>query len=201
MAIALAVQAALGIWRRRRLTTTHDEYWHLPVGLLNLRTGRFHFDNFNPPLCRMVAALPVALTSARTGRTDADHDPQGWGDVFVAENRPHYAAWFFLGRAMIVLISVLGGLMLAIWARELFGDRAGVWPLCCGRSSRTCRPRIARDDRHGRRRLLCLYALCAWNSPAPDWRGGVLFGGLLGLAQLAKFTCLFLYPVSLRSLC
>jgi hypothetical protein len=45
VAAVLAIQAALGISAAARLTATHDEYWHLPVGLLNLKTGRFHFDN------------------------------------------------------------------------------------------------------------------------------------------------------------
>ncbi|HUE16996.1 MAG TPA: hypothetical protein VMR25_22655, partial [Planctomycetaceae bacterium] len=70
VAAVLAIHAALGISAACRLTTTHDEYWHLPVGLLNLKTGRFHFDNLNPPLCRMTAALPLLFTSAQTGPVD-----------------------------------------------------------------------------------------------------------------------------------
>ena len=45
--------------------------------------------------------------------------------MFIAENREHYQRWFTLGRSMIVLLSVLGGLALCS-GRELFGDRAGV---------------------------------------------------------------------------
>ncbi len=58
----LSIQAALGISAAAQLTPTHDEYWHLPIGLLNLKTGRFDFDDLNPPLCRMLAALPLTLT-------------------------------------------------------------------------------------------------------------------------------------------
>src|SRR5580704_7317675 len=83
VALLLAIHAAFGITAAGQLTATHDEYWHLPIGLLNLKTGRFDFDDLNPPLCRMLAALPLTLTSARTGDPVAQHDPQGWGDVFI----------------------------------------------------------------------------------------------------------------------
>ncbi|HEV3302643.1 MAG TPA: hypothetical protein VG055_23510, partial [Planctomycetaceae bacterium] len=125
VAAALAIHAALGITAAGRLTPTHDEYWHLPVGLLNLKQGRFDFDNLNPPLCRMTAALPLAFSSAQTGPTDVNRDAMGWGDNFLAANSAHYCAWFLVGRSVIVLISVLGGLATAIWARELFGDATG----------------------------------------------------------------------------
>src|ERR1700679_3598279 len=125
VALLLTIHAVLGITAAARLTATHDEYWHLPVGLLNLKTGRFDFDNLNPPLCRMAAALPLLLTSAQTGPVNVQHDAMGWGDVFIAANGQHYGTWFFLGRTMIVLISVLGGLVTALWARELSGDAAG----------------------------------------------------------------------------
>src|SRR5580704_1001779 len=85
VAVLLAIQAIFGITAAGQLTATHDEYWHLPIGLLNLKTGRFDFDDLNPPLCRVLAALPLTLTSARTGAADAHHDPQGWGDIFIDE--------------------------------------------------------------------------------------------------------------------
>ena len=49
VAALLAVQAALGIAAAGQLTPTHDEYWHLPIGLLNLKTGRFDFDDLIRP--------------------------------------------------------------------------------------------------------------------------------------------------------
>src|SRR6516162_592713 len=101
VSLLLGIHAALGITAAGQLTATHDEYWHLPIGLLNLKTGRFDFDDLNPPLCRVLAALPLTATSARTGASDGHHDPQGWGDVFIDENRDHYQRWFALGRSMI----------------------------------------------------------------------------------------------------
>jgi hypothetical protein len=195
----LAIHAALGISAASQLTATHDEYWHLPIGLLNLKTRRFDFDDLNPPLCRVLAALPLTLTSARTGAWDAHHDPQGWGDLFIAENPERYQHWFTLSRSMIVLLSVAGGLILAIWARNLFGDGAGLLAALLW----TFEPNliahgsvVTTDMGAAAFFVFTLYAVWRF-AQQPNWRRALVFGGLLGLAQLAKFTSLVLYPISI----
>jgi hypothetical protein len=199
VAAVLAIHAALGISAACRLTTTHDEYWHLPVGLLNLKTGRFHFDNLNPPLCRMTAALPLLFTSAQTGPVDADRDWLGRGDAFVAANGPRYGAWFLLGRTMIALISILGGLVTAIWARELFGDAAGCLAACLWAFEPNLIAHgslVTTDMGAAAFFVFTLFAL--WKFVArPGWKTALVFGVVLGLAQLAKFTSLLLYPISI----
>jgi Dolichyl-phosphate-mannose-protein mannosyltransferase len=143
--------------------------------------------------------LPLTFTSARTGAPDAHHDPQGWGDVFIAENREHYHRWFTLGRAMIVALSMLGGLTLAVWARELFGNGAGVlaalfWafePNLLAHGSL-----VTTDMGAAAFFVFTLYSVWRF-ARRPGWINALLFGGCLGLAQLAKFTSLVLYPISL----
>jgi hypothetical protein len=194
----LAIHAGLGISAAAQLTATHDEYWHLPIGLLNLRTGRFDFDDLNPPLCRVVAALPLALTSARTGAVDVYHDPMGWGDVFIAQNGKHYQRYFAIGRSMIVLLSVLGGLVLAVWARELFGNRAGLLAagLWAFEPNLIAHGSLVTTDM-GAAAFFVFTLFAAWKfARQPGWKWALIFGGLLGLAQLAKFTSLVLYPIS-----
>jgi hypothetical protein len=199
VAAALAIHAALGISAAGRLTPTHDEYWHLPVGLLNLKQGRFDFDNLNPPLCRLAAALPLAFTSAQTGPTNVNRDAMGWGDNFLNENSADYRTWFLVGRSVIVLLSVLAGLTAAIWARELFGDAAGclaavLWafePNLLAHGSL-----VTTDMGAAAFFVFTLFAL--WKFAAhPGWKTALLFGGVLGLAQLTKFTALLLYPLSI----
>jgi hypothetical protein len=42
--ILIALHLTLGLLTAAAKTPTHDEYWHLPVGLLNLSHRRFDFD-------------------------------------------------------------------------------------------------------------------------------------------------------------
>ena len=90
----------------------------------------------------MLAALPLTVTSARTGAADVHHDPMGWGDVFVAENREHYQRWFTLGRSMIVLLSVLGGLTWLSGLENCSGTARASWRPSSGRSNRISSPTV-----------------------------------------------------------
>jgi hypothetical protein len=181
-----------------QLTTTHDEYWHLPIGLLNLKAGRFHFDNLNPPLCRVWAAVPLLFTSARTGPTDAVRDPMAWGDAFVALNADHYQSLFVCGRWMIVLLSVLGGLVTACWARQLFGNGAGCFAalLWAFEPNLIAHGSLVTTDM-GAAAFFVFTLFAAYRfALRPAWHAAILFGVVLGLAQLVKFTSLLLYPTS-----
>ncbi len=199
VAVVLAIHAALGISAAAHLTATHDEYWHLPVGLLNLKTGRFDYENLNPPLCRMTAAFPLLLTSAVPGGPRIDPGTNGFGDAFIAANGPHYDRWYLLGRTMIVLISVLGGLVTAIWARELFGDGAG----CLAAVFWAFEPNLIAHGSlvttdMGAAAFFVFTLFAVWKFAArPNWKMALIFGGMLGLAQLAKFTSLLLYPIAI----
>jgi len=199
VALVLAIHAVLGISAAAHLTATHDEYWHLPVGLLNLKTGRFDYENLNPPLCRMTAALPLLFTSAVPGGPRIDPGTNGFGDAFIAANGPHYDTWYLLGRTMIVLISVLGGLVTAIWARELFGDGAGCLAavLWAFEPNLIAHGSLVTTDM-GAAAFFVFTLFAVWKFAArPNWKMALIFGGVLGLAQLAKFTSLLLYPIAI----
>ena|ERR1700722_14996147 len=96
VSVILLIQITLGISTANRFGITYDEYNHLPVGLLNLRTGEFNFDALNPPLCRMIAALPLLGTEARTGPPGLPRATTDWSEVFIAANRDRYEKYFAL---------------------------------------------------------------------------------------------------------
>lgn len=197
--LLLAGHAALGIDAARRLTVTHDEYWHLPVGYLNVKTGRFGFDNLNPPLVRMWAAAPLLLTSAQAGPADFALDGTRHGDEFIAANPQHYFDWYTLGRTMIVLLSVLTGLVLALWAREWFGDAAACLCVLLWASDPNILAHgalVTTDFGATFFFVLTLYALWKY-AERVTWSRALLFGLCLGLSQLAKYTSILLYPLSI----
>lgn len=200
----LAVQFVLGCDAASRLTPTHDEYWHLPVGLLNLQTGRFDYDNLNPPLVRMLAAAPLWISGVRAG-TEFHADATAYGDAFVkqshgsnSENPPVFRC-FLLGRVVIVLLTVLTGLVLVLWARELFGENAAVlaallWAACPNILAHGSL--VTTDLGAAAFFVFTLYA--AWkHAEKPTWWRAIVWGVLLGLAQIAKYTCVLLIALSL----
>lgn len=197
IALLLVLHAALGIDAARRLTVTHDEYWHLPAGLLAWKTGRFDFDRLNPPLTRMCAALPLLATSAQVDPATDPADLTQLGDRFLDLNREGYERSFTLARSMNILWSLLTALILISWSQALFGERAALLTtaLWCCCPTVLAHAGLVTPDIGG----ACLFAatlFATWRfARNPGWRGAVVVGLLLGLAQLAKFTDLLLYPL------
>src|SRR6516225_1754755 len=121
IAAMLAVHFLVGLDAARRLSVTHDEYWHLPAGLTAWKTGRFDADNLNPPLTRMWNAIPLLFTGARIDPDVPPGDAFRLGDSFLADNRASYERDLALARAMNLVFSVLTGLLIVLWANEIFG--------------------------------------------------------------------------------
>ncbi len=197
IAAMLMCHALLGFDASRKLTVTHDEYWHLPAGLAAWRTGRFDSDNLNPPLTRMWDALPLVFTSAKIDPTVPAGEPFLLGDRFVADNREHYDFYLAIARSMNVLFSVLTGLVMALWANELFGRNsaclaAALWSFCPAALASAA---LVTPDSGATCLFVAALFVCWRFANRPTWRNAWLVGALLGLAQLTKFTSLLLYPL------
>jgi hypothetical protein len=195
----LLLHTLLGIDAARQLTVTHDEYWHLPAGFLAWRTGRFDYDHLNPPLTRVWATWPLLFTAASCDTNIAGGDLFRLGHQFLADNRGAYEFDLALCRSMNVTWSVLTGLVLALWSRDLFGDKAALlttalWVFC---PTALANSALVTPDAGG----ACLFVGTLYSvwlfARRSNWRSTGLAGLLLGLAQLAKFTNLLLYPLAL----
>lgn len=205
VALLLLVHAALAIDVARKFTVTHDEYWHIPVGLLNLKTARFDYDNLNPPLLRMIAALPLAATGAQTGQIADNADPRMVGDAFVeayaANDAQAYRSKITLARVPIAILSVLTGLMLATWCLQDFGRASAVvvtilWcfsPMVLG-----CASLVTTDLGAGGLFVAAIWR--AWRfARQPTLSNAIWMGFVLGLGPLAKYTCVLAVPFAVTT--
>ena len=198
--VCLGAFAALCAHGLRWDTPTVDEFAHLPAGYYYLRTGNFALFAQNPPLVKMVMALPLLAV-----RPDLDvHariENSGWypwifGTDFMERNRAAYPLIFLLGRSMIVLLGLLLGGLVFVWARRLYGDRGGLLALVLYAFSPTlvAHAHLATIDvGHALAMLLALFCFARYLEK-PGWGWLLLAGVTLGTAQLTKFTALLLYP-------
>ncbi len=182
---------------------TVDEFAHLPAGYYYLKTGNFQLYDLNPPLPRILCALPLLALGPRID-TSARLRDSGWypwvfGTDFMRRNADRYQEIFLLGRLPVVALGVLLGLLVWRWAVQLHGEAAGLVALAgyafC--PSIIAHAHLATTD-------LCfalavtaaLFLFHRWlRRPAP---ATLLAAGVaLGLVQLGKFSGVLLYPVLL----
>lgn len=198
VAAMLIVHLLLAFDTARQKAVTHDEYWHVPIGLLNLTNGRFGYDNVNPPLIRMWTALPLVMAGAKMPDIQEGLEQSQYGDAFLAANTDEYRRLLTLSRGMVILLSAATGALLSWWAFRLFGAgvslaTAVVWttePTILSHAS------LATTDL-GAAFLLTATLVCLWFfAIRPTWQRAVVLGAVLGLAQLSKFTLLVLYPLA-----
>lgn len=198
IAALLFLHAALAIDTARRWTVTHDEIWHLPIGLANLRHGQFHYEVLNPPLLRMVAALPLLATN-----TTVKIVPQGTGEIVDSEDfyrslGPRAGTIYLAGRCMNVLISLAGAAILARWLWIMAGPLAAVLGTALWTTDPTMIANAAivtTDLAAATCFVSTLFAL--WRaSRRPTFARVATFGAVLGISQLVKFTCVLLVPLT-----
>lgn len=199
IALSLLGHAVLAAQTAGQLSVTHDEYWHLPVGLLTWQTGRFDHDRLNPPLGRAWAALPLIFVSDQIVFDEPSPDAVEIGDRFLKSSGVKYRQMFFLGRCMIVAVSVFTGAMLAAWAWSWFGAAAGGLAAILWSASPTilANASLVTTDLPAACFFVATSVLLWRFATYPGWKRAAQFGLVLGLAQLVKFTSLLLIPLCL----
>ncbi len=194
----LILHAALGIHTAANNSVTHDEYWHLAIGLRQWQTGRYDFDRLNPPLIRAWGAIALLPESPPHAELGDNPELFEYGNSLAEANRDSFESLYFRGRLMIVLLSVATGLLLAVWSRQLFGAKAAIlttllW--CCAPNILAHGSLVTTDLAAATCFVATLFANDRF-ARTPCVRAATIFGLLLGLSQLVKFTCLLLVPLS-----
>jgi hypothetical protein len=121
----LALFAAQAWLAAHRDSVTIDEFAHLPVGLYALATGDLSLDPINPPHTRMLAALPVEL-AAPVFSPPAGANEWALGYHLMQANAARYHELYLPARAAIIALTLLLGILVALWAHELYGANSAV---------------------------------------------------------------------------
>ena len=202
----MLLHAGLALHAAWRTSPTIDEFSHLPAGISYWQTGRFGLYHHNPPLAKLLAALPVLAArpvvdySGSYAQALAAGEPPGhvpFAQEFMRANAARYFDLFRLARIPIVLLSLAGMLILYRWSRDRFGERGGllaaaIWAF---EPNLIAHAGVATTDMAAT--VLILAAVDAFRRFLADAtpRRALLSGGVLGLALLTKFTSLVLLPL------
>jgi hypothetical protein len=200
----LVVHYALAAHSLLAENPTVDEVVHLPAGITYWQKGTFRLYHHNPPLIKLVAALPALLAGPETeplyqsqSWRSADPSPTTFSQLFAALNVPRYFELFRLARLTMPFFSLVGALAVFAWSRRLYGDWGGLlslslWVFC---PNILAHARLVTTD-VGSASIGFAATYLFWSYLRnPTWRGASLAGVALGLAQLTKFSMILLYAV------
>jgi hypothetical protein len=199
VAALLLVHTGLLAWSAYRHSPVMPEVGHLPAGISHWTLGRFDLYRVNPPLVRMVAAIPMAIAGPECNWESYSTDPtvrseSYVGRDFVDANRGRSFWLYTLGRWACIPFSLIGAYVCFLWASRLYGPRSGVvamllWCLCpnvIGNAS------LLMPDAPAAA-LAAAAGLVYWSwLRCPTWQGALVSGIVLGLAELTKTTLLIL---------
>lgn len=200
VALVLLCHACLLLWIAVRNSPNPDEVGHMGAGLLIWEGGRFEFYRVNPPLIRAMATAPVAL--ARPLGVGSLHDSRiagrsEWtiGLGLLRANRDRAMRYFAIARGACIPFGVLGGYFCWRWARELYGNRAGLSALLLWSSCPNVLAwgaTICPDLGAAALGLIANFFFWRWlKNPAA--KQAFAAGIALGLAELAKMTWIILF--------
>jgi hypothetical protein len=196
----LVAMAAVQFLTARQESQIYDESNQLLSGFTYLKTGHFTMGLEQPPLLKLLWALPVAVLHPYLPPASLiDDRPWQAGRVLLYHNRIPADAMLMAGRCSAIAISVLLGFAIAWWSRRHFG--AGVALLAT--FLYVSDPNFLANGRYIKNdvgaALLIFATVMTWGAYLlrPSRKALVLSGVVLGLAMVTKFSALMLPPLML----
>lgn len=211
-ACLLLVMAAnlLSVIPRKGLT--NDEIVHIPAGYYHLVEGFFQLNNEHPPLVKMWAALPLLFVQpdeppAPPRSVTENFSERTWGyhGRFWPGNKARFESIAFWARVMMIPWALALGLVVFLFARELFGARAALFALALY----TLEPNFLAHGRYVHTDvpaafvyLLFFFTLYKYfqQDDASNLRRSLWLSAACALALVTKFSMVVLVPVAFGAL-
>ncbi len=203
------VLAVTSMWNDN---ANYDERIHLPAGYSYVTRQDMRLNPEHPPLVKDLSGLPLLLMKINfpyqswgwntaltvdSSRTPAWQTDVGFGNDLLyysgndAQNMMRY------GRIPIILIGILLGFYIFKFAKELWGDTAGIIALVFYSFSPTFLAHtrlVTTDVAAAAAFFISFYYFYRWLK-LPTWLSLLVSGIVLGLALLVKFSVVLLIPI------
>ncbi|MFA7209763.1 MAG: glycosyltransferase family 39 protein [Parcubacteria group bacterium] len=204
IALILGFMAIVSVLNANNDSLIYDEDAHIPAGYSYLTQHDIRLNPEHPPLLKDLSALPLLFIKPNFDTTqdfwtkdnaDASQWNAGKNFLFGSGNDPDRI--IFLSRLPMILLSLLLGIFIFKWTRELAGITAGIFALVLYAFD----PNILGHNHFVTTDLgiaafvtFSLYYFLRFIKE-PTGKNIFLAGLFLGLVQLVKFSSVLLFPV------
>jgi len=181
---------------------TSDELVHLPAGYSYLTQKDMRLNPEHPPLIKDLAAIPllfirdIKFPFEIKAWQENVNDQWEFGSYFLYRTGNPVEKMIFWGRIPMILILVLLGFYIFLWAKELFGNKASLLTLFLFSFSPTflAHGRLVTTDVGAAAGVfIATYYFIKFLKDSSR-KNLIIAGIVLGLAQLAKFSVILLLP-------
>lgn len=195
----MLVVSVLNAWNDSAI---FDETAHIPAGYSYLTQHDMRLNPEHPPMIKDLAALPLLFMDLKFDTTKAfwTTDINGQWDAgrdLLWQEGNNADKIIFWSRLPIVILSIILGLFIFKWAKELAGISAGLFALALYAFD----PNILGHN-HFVTTDLGIAAFMTFSFyyflrfiKDPTWKNVLVGGIFLGLLQLAKFNSITLFPI------
>ncbi len=203
----LAFYGILSVLVSAQESATFDEKAHIPSAYSYVRYGDMRLNPEHPPLLKDLAGLPLLFLNLKFPLETPEWQTginEQWtlGDLFMNCTHPDIAcndsdAILFWSRLPITFIALLLALFLFFWGRELGGTLAGLLAtaLFVFDPNTIAHGHYVTTDIGIAAFLFFAFYFFVHFLKRPSWKNVVLAGIFLGLAELAKFSAVLLFPI------
>lgn len=179
-----------------------DEVAHIPSGYTYIKYHDYRLNPEHPPLLKDLAGIPLQFLNLEfpTNESFWTAEPNGqwnagWKFIYLPENNTEHM--LFWSRFPIILLWLALGFVIFKWAKELFGVKAGLLAFTLYAFD----PNVLGHNHYVTTDLgIAAFSVFAFYFftrylKNPGWKSTILAGIFLGLAQLAKFSAVLIFPV------
>ena len=198
--ILLAFMFFQAVLSMRLKSFTFDETAHLPAGYSYLKTHDYRINLEQPPLIKLLAGIPILFMNPNLPLYTSywqEGSQYQFGKYFLYYSGNDADRMIFWGRMPIVLLGLLAGFYVYLWAKALYGVNAGIlasfFYVFCPNMLAHSRL-VTMDFGLGCFMLMACYHFWKYLEK-PDVKGLLLSGFFTGLALVTKFSAVMLLPV------
>ncbi|OGF74646.1 hypothetical protein A2W54_03810 [Candidatus Giovannonibacteria bacterium RIFCSPHIGHO2_02_43_13] len=185
-------------------SATFDEVAHIPAGYTYLKYQDSRINPEHPPLLKDLAAFPLLFQNLNFDlrpdfwNIENVNDRQwmaGHALLYEFDNDPDKI--LFASRLTIMLLAILFGWLLFLWAEKQYGTRVGLLTLFLFVTSPTvlAHARFVTTDLGAAFGFFLGIIFFLKFLERPDWRRTILLGIVLGIVLMFKFSLVLLLPV------